>query len=498
MTGSCPTDQEYLVSYGRLDDCCVELWEPKTTAELAECLIEAGRRGVRVAFRASGLSLHDQSLGHDGEVVISMAAFDHIEPVDVEAQQVTVGAAATWGAVVDATIVHDLVPYVVPTSESITCGGSLATDGISRYSPSYGSESRHVAAFELLTVGAREPRWIERPDPDDHESEDAVLFRAVIGGFGYLGVITRIRYDLLSVAEVGAPEMHNQKVRVTTELWVQGSFRELIQKQIDLLVEPIEEDLEKWEMPKKADPIDYPSVYTVAFPHDGDGRGAVYRSVYSRGDVGDPYIIYRPHWWVRKWMGLALSQHWLRKVVSASVWTSMRFDEGKPFVNDLKDYMFFMDGEVEAKRWMESGGRLVPLIQQTFVVHYLKAEAFLREIPPIVKGIEPTLFEFLFMPRDHILMSASYDTPGFAITLAFQDVQSEARQKQVIAAMKELTHVLASPPYEGRLHFTKNVYADDEDLRTMFRDQAARFLELKRRYDPQGVLHNPFFERIFP
>lgn len=494
-------DRRILRSYSRLDETCSDVRAPADVAELARLLVEARDDGRAVTFRAGGWSLHDQSLNED--MVISLERLGHIEPVNVADQQITVGAAATWSDVVSATLAHDLVPYVVPTGERITCGGSLATDGISRYSPSYGSESRHVAALEFLAVGDPAPRWLARPDPDDHDSEDAKLFRAVIGGFGYLGVVTRITYDLLSLRNVGPPRARaNQKVRVATELWTYESFAEIIDKQIALLVEPIEEDLEHWPMPSEADAEAYPAVYSVVFPHDGNGRGAVYRSVYTRGEDGPPYIIYQPRIWFRKWMTLLLTMSSIKKLVNWVVWRSMTRDAKAEarFVNDVHDYMFFMEGQVLGKQWLEDPPhRLLPVIQQTFVVHYQKAHDFLDVIPELLAAhdLEPTVFELLFMPRDHILMSASYDTPGFAITIAFQDIESERRQHRAIAAMKELSRVLHED-FGGRVHFTKNVYAEPDVVRAMYEDQASRFLELKRQLDPEGVLQNRFFERILP
>ncbi|MEQ9324938.1 MAG: FAD-binding oxidoreductase [Polyangiaceae bacterium] len=490
-----------LRSYSRLDETCSDVRVPADAAELAQLLIEARTQSRRVTFRAGGWSLHDQSLNDD--MVISLENLSRIEPVNVAEQQVTVGAAATWSDVVSATLGHDLVPYVVPSAQQITCGGSLATDGISRYSPSFGSESRHVAALELLTVGQTEPRFIPRPDPDDHDSDDARLFRAVIGGFGYLGVVTRITYDLLSVRNVGPSRARaNQKVRMATELWAYESFTELIDKQMELLVEPIEEDLEHWPMPKEADPEAYPAVYSVVLPHRGNGRGAVYRSVYTRGEEGPPYIIYQPRIWFRKWMTLLLTMSSIKKLVNWAVWRSMKADARaeQRFVNDVHDYMFFMDGQVLGKRWLEDPPhRLLPLIQQTFVVHYQKAGEFLDVIPELLAAydLEPTVFEFLFMPRDRILMSASYDMPGFAITIAFQDIESERRQAKAIAAMKELSRVVHED-FDGRIHFTKNVYAEPEVVAAMYAGRASQFLELKRQLDPEGVLRNRFLDRMLP
>src|SRR5690606_12953134 len=162
-------ERELLRSYSRLDSACAEVKRPANVDELAALLIAARDGGRRATVRAGGMSLHDQSLNDD--LVISLERFDDIGAVDVAGRTVSVGAGARWGHIVAATLPHDLVPYVVVTSKRCTAGGTLASDGISRYSPSYGSESVHVESFDILFVGETAVRTIVRPDPTDHTSD---------------------------------------------------------------------------------------------------------------------------------------------------------------------------------------------------------------------------------------------------------------------------------------------------------------------------------------
>jgi hypothetical protein len=501
-------DRRLLRSYSRLNQTCAAFEEPTTVNEIGQALIAARTDGRKVTLRASGLSLHDQSLNND--TVISLSAFNHIGAVTVETiagtprHTVEVECGAKWKDVVLHALQSGFVPYVVPTGEEITCGGSLASDGISRYSPSYGTESRMVQRIEFLEVGQTTARVIERPDKNDHSSDDAKLFRAVIGGFGYLGVVTKMTYLLLDVSNVGSDP--NLELEVTSKLHVRESFTELMDKQIALLDDSYKDlDVEHWpDLPTVASAPDEPAVYTVAMQTGGKSRGAVFESVYSRGDTGKPYIIYQPRKWWRKWMTLGLSSHTLRNFVNWLVWRSMKGSDfastGDRFVNKLTDYMFFMQGEVIAKEWLENlPNRVFPTIEQTFAVHYMTAAAFMDEMATKLDdlGVEPTILEALFMPRDSILMSATHGVAGFAITVGWQDIESQSRQQKVIDALKVVSR-MCWDNYQGRIHFTKMVYADDDVVRDMFAGRAQEFLALKQQYDPDKVLRNCFFERIFP
>jgi FAD/FMN-containing dehydrogenase len=49
----------------------------------------------------------------------------------------------------------------------------------------------------------------------------------------------------------------------------------------------------------------------------------------------------------------------------------------------------------------------------------------------------------------------------------------------------------------GRVHLVKSVVADPEDLRAMYGEAAAKLKVLKQKYDPNGLLRNDFFDRVF-
>jgi hypothetical protein len=62
--------------------------------------------------------------------------------------------------------------------------------------------------------------------------------------------------------------------------------------------------------------------------------------------------------------------------------------------------------------------------------------------------------------------------------------------------LEELAHEVAC--FGGRVHLVKNVHARPEDLRMMYGDALAGFLQVKRRVDPAAILRNDFLERLFP
>jgi FAD/FMN-containing dehydrogenase len=487
--------RELLESYGRVDRATAEVWQPEDVPALTAALKRALAERRSVTLRAGGHSFHDQALNDD--LVISLTRLDRILDLDPLARTITVEPAVRWGDIVAAADEHGLFPYVVVSTDDATAGGTLSCDGISRHSPSYGSESAHVLSFDLLTPGADAPRTILRPEL--HEDDDnARIFRAVIGGFGFLGVVTRITYRLLSTRDLAPRE---GPLQVATRLSAVESFDELINKQMSprcgeagALGCPLEER----PFPEHASE-EASMFYSIAFLRGGNGKGAIYRSWYTRGRKLRPYLVFRPRFWLRIVLGLLASIGLVRRIGQAVTWWFIRRDTRHQivFVNDARDFTFFMDANQAEKRLAERLGIGLPIVQQTFVVPVDRAAAFLDEVPELMDAhdIEPTLIDVLYMPADRTLMSASHGREGFACTLSFEDIRDLERRARVIHAL----YVLSERCYAhgGRVHFTKHVYAEPPTLAKMYGPQLAAFLALKERLDPTGLLRNAFFERVF-
>src|SRR5450432_3870821 len=167
------------VSYSRLRRSVPErLCVVDDASEIRDVLRNAAGEGRHVTVRAGGRSFDDQALNRD--TLIDIRRLDRIVALDTVRKRITVQAAATWGSVVEATLPHGLMPHIVVTTAGATAGGTLSGNCISRFSPSYGHTGDHVISFQLLTVGGELLTCSAQ--------ENAALFHAAIGGFGYLGV----------------------------------------------------------------------------------------------------------------------------------------------------------------------------------------------------------------------------------------------------------------------------------------------------------------------
>jgi cytokinin dehydrogenase len=147
---------------------------PSCAADIASVLAT----GVPVTARGRGHSTHGQSLV-DGGVIVDMAGLGSVHRVS--ADRVVVDGGATWRTVLAATLPLGLTPPVLPDFLDLSVGGTLSLGGIGGTSHRHGAQVDNVLELEVVT-GAGE---IVVCGPGSE------LFRAVLGGLGQCGIITR-------------------------------------------------------------------------------------------------------------------------------------------------------------------------------------------------------------------------------------------------------------------------------------------------------------------
>lgn len=457
-----------MTCYSGLASFRAELHRPASLAAVAEVLDTARRQGRRVTLRGEGLSFDTQAMGSD--VVLSLRRFDEIE-VDAEARTVTVGAGATWGAIVAATAPHGLVPAVVVSGSDVTAAGTIACNALSRFSPRWGKEGRWVRALDVLLPGGERVRASREEHP--------ALFHAVIGGFGLVAIVIRATYALVPVGHV--------PIRVRSQL-------ERV-PDVDALAAKLR------VAPDRDPQTDTPYAFVAI---SGDAiRSVVTRSTY----VGDlPLRTLLPH---RRGsaarMPVELAIHNLTGA-GQRFWNfayDRVVDETRPYVDELEGYTFFMDGNLRAHRSASRLGVPFRTIQQTLVLPSdgptdLLAP-FVRRARDVVRDhdLDLALLDVLHLPTDEpFALSSTRPGPGFAVTLTFEGIHDVPTIQRLRGRLVELTQEVRR--VGGRVHLTKNVFATRDDLEAMYGEGLAELARVKAETDPHALLASDFADRVFP
>jgi decaprenylphospho-beta-D-ribofuranose 2-oxidase len=180
------------------------------------------------------------------------------------------------------------------------------------------------------------------------------------------------------------------------------------------------------------------------------------------------------------------------------------------YVNDLDDFMFFMDANTTAKRIAKFFGKDLRMVQQTFVVpadlahgdstqarDQLSAWLELAHGFFVAQKLTPTLQDVLYLPEDlSFCLSPNAGREGFAVSYAFETSNTETIDR-VRLAFKDLADVLWNE-FGGHVSLVKNVEVNPTTLEHMYGNGAREFFRLKRKLDPDCLLRNEFLERLFP
>lgn len=158
-----------------------------TSLEAVQSLVHyAYENQLSLTVRGNGMSQNGQSLAPAGGLVLSMKHLNQTwEP---EQDSIWVEANATWASLLERSIKHSLVPYVVPHNCHLSVAGVLSAGGIGAASFKYGSTLAHVRELEIVQAHGEITQV----------SQESPLFQACLGGQGRFGVISKARIALRS------------------------------------------------------------------------------------------------------------------------------------------------------------------------------------------------------------------------------------------------------------------------------------------------------------
>ena len=143
---------------------------------------------VRLAKKTSNLFRPRAATDAPG---LDVSGLDGVIAIDVEGRIADVQGMCTYEDLVDATLTHGLIPYVVPQLRTITLGGAVTGLGIESTSFRNGLPHESVLEMDVFT-GAGEVVTCA-PGPDGRHSD---LFDTFPNSYGSLGYATRLRIRL--------------------------------------------------------------------------------------------------------------------------------------------------------------------------------------------------------------------------------------------------------------------------------------------------------------
>jgi FAD/FMN-containing dehydrogenase len=148
-------------------------------------------QSVRLAKKTSNLFRPRTASDAPG---LDVSGLGGVISIDDEAQTADVQGMCTYEHLVDATLAHGFIPYVVPQLRTITIGGAVSGLGIE--STSFRSGLPHESVVEMDIFTGSGEVVTTRPGQEDEHSD---LFDTFPNSYGSLGSATRLRIKLEKV-----------------------------------------------------------------------------------------------------------------------------------------------------------------------------------------------------------------------------------------------------------------------------------------------------------
>ena len=156
---------------------------PQSTAHVQKLLQGTDER---ISIAGARYSMGGQ-IAEPGSLHLDMGNLNRVLQLDVAERVARVQAGIRWRDLQDALDPHELSVKVMQSYSNFSVGGSVAVNCHGRYVGA-GPLAHSIRALQLVTADGQAHELDRQSQPE--------LFAAVIGGYGGLGVVTEVEFDL--------------------------------------------------------------------------------------------------------------------------------------------------------------------------------------------------------------------------------------------------------------------------------------------------------------
>ena len=160
---------------------------PTSVDEMAAVFAAARAEGMQVSFRGAGRSYGDASL-NSGQLAIDGRGMRRILSFDKATGVIEAEGGASIADLWRFALPQGWWPAVVPGTMFPTMGGCVGMNIHGKNCFKVGPFGDHVLELDLLTAAGEKKTLSRTQEPE--------LFRAVIGGLGLLGAVTRVKLQM--------------------------------------------------------------------------------------------------------------------------------------------------------------------------------------------------------------------------------------------------------------------------------------------------------------
>ncbi|WP_127534357.1 FAD-binding oxidoreductase [Paenibacillus kobensis] len=448
-------DPYLLTDYSRLHPVKVKrIVKGQETEQLVQVVRDAAAQGLKVSIAGQRHSQGGHTYYKDA-VVVDMTPFNRVLAIDAAARTVTVQAGATWADVQRSIQPYGLAIRTMQSQNIFTVGGSLSVNAHGRDIRN-GSLIKSVLSYRLLMADGR----ILEVSRTSHSE----LFPLALGGYGLFGIILDVTLSLTD------DEIYRLRVdTVSTEDYI-DYFRQ------NVLGDPnIQMHLARVSVGPDHDLTDmYALNYEIAAETEQDP--GLFRLRDNEQWVTPAKALFQLNrlsdaWKDTFWkMQLKVFQGQDGELISRN--NAMRSDS---------DFM-----ETQEPGWND-------LLQEYFIPMDEYAD-FLRDFGSVLKRHEMNLLNITvrYVNKDDEA-ELSYATEDmFALVCLFRTPLSEQGQEKFGEGIQTVVNQVIA--HGGTYYLPYAGYPTKAQLYAAY-PKAETFFRLKRKYDPDELFYNGFYEQ---
>ncbi len=462
---------EYVEGWGMAHGADARVLRPKDVDGIREAFALARKEGTTIGPRGTGNSYGDANVASSG-YVLETTRMDRILDFDAHAGVATCEGGVTIEQLWKHVLPQGFWPAVVSGTMYPTLGGAVAMNIHGKNQYTVGTIGEHVREIDLvLPTGDLVTASRER------ESD---LFHAAIGGFGMLGIVTRV--------VLGTKHVHSGDLEVTA-------------KSVKNLREAMD-----W-MEARRTKSDYLVAWLDAFAGgEALGRGLIHAARHLKpGEDPDPAktLTVKHQELPRAILGVSKGEVWraLRlfnhaagmRFVNATKYTFGAHEEAQgPHRQSHAAFAFLLDF-VPNWKWAYGRREKRGLIQvQPFVPAARAHDVFAAILEASRRArLVPYLAVMKRHKPDPFWLTHGLD--GWSLALDYKVEPSTRAELWKLAA--EITRITIDAG--GKFYPAKDLVIGREDARRMWgSEKLDAFLALKRRVDPHGLLQTDQSRRI--
>jgi FAD/FMN-containing dehydrogenase len=460
---------ERVESWGRALQTRARVAHASQIATIREVFDLARRDGRTVAIRGAGCSYSD-AFQNSGGFVLDTAGANQILDWDPKSGLVRAGPGLTIAQLWRSTLQDGWWPPVVTGTMFATFGGLAAMNAHGKNNFKRGTFGEHVKEFTLLLPKGEELTCSPRQNSD--------IYYAAIGGFGMLGCFTSLT---LQMKKVHSGLLEVEPV-VLANLGEAFTCFEKNKDRIDYFVGWLDGFATGSSLGRGV-------IHLARYLHEGEDPNPATTLLPSSQELPERILGVVPKSWT--WMALRpfVNDPGMRAVNLAKFLVS-RAQGDHVYRQSLAAFSFLLDYVPGWKLSYGPGG----LIQyQSFIPREKAREVFSKLLLlSQERGIVPYLLVLKRHRPDPFLLTHAVD--GYSLAMDYKVTAKNRERLWALAhEMDEVVHASG-----GRFYFAKDATLRPESLLRIWpRESVDRFLALKQRCDPQGLLQTDLYRRVF-